>query len=551
MVGRTLYISTPMGHVGAVDAVTGRQKWVFDTRTYEHGRPANIGFNHRGVGYYARGDKRRIIMGTNNAFLWSLDADTGLPDPKFGEGGKVDLTIGLRREINRKKYSNVAAVTIVGDTVVMGSVISDEPLQQFYSKRQIDMPPGHIRGFDVETGEQKWIFHSIPQKGEVGNETWENDSWKVTGSTNVWTMMSADPELGYVYLPFGVASNDWYGGQRLGDNLFANSIVCLEADTGRLVWYFQTIHHDLWDYDLPAAPNLVDITIDGRKIKALAQVSKQAFLYVLDRVTGKPVWPIEERPVPASDVPGERAAATQPFPTRPAPFDVQGLTEDILIDFSPELRAEAVASLADYRNDGFYTPPSMQGTVTMPYDGGGGEWSGAAFDPDTSWLYIPSTTRASVLTLFEMDPEKTEFRYVRGGNRMLRGPQRLPLTKPPYSRLSAINLDTGDFEWVVPNGNGIRQRIIDMGFKDPGPVGVFGHTPPLLTKSLLMLLQFDDNKPLLRARDKKTGDLIADVELPMRGTGAPMTYMVDGKQYISFAAMAGAKDAKLITMALP
>ncbi len=361
-IGRTLYTSTPMGFVAAIDSVTGAQKWVFDTETYEHGRPANMGFNHRGVGYFERGNKRRVLMGTNNAFLWSLDADTGLPDKTFGVNGKVDLTIGLGRPVDRSKYSNTAAVTIVGDIVVLGSVISDMPLVGWMPKKQIDMPPGHIRGFDIHTGEQKWIFHSIPQPGEVGNDTWENDSWKVTGSTNVWTLMSADHELGYVYLPFGVSSNDWYGGQRLGDNLFGNSIVCLNAKNGKLVWHFQTVHHDLWDYDLPAAPNLVDITVDGKKIKALAQVSKQAFVYVLDRVTGEPVWPIEERPVPQSDMPGERAAATQPFPTRPAAFDVQGLRTEDLIDFTPEMRAEAIESISKYRNEGLFTPPSIRGS---------------------------------------------------------------------------------------------------------------------------------------------------------------------------------------------
>jgi quinoprotein glucose dehydrogenase len=549
-IGNVLYVSTPMGHAAAIDATTGEQKWVFDTKTYEHGRPANIGFNHRGVAYREEGDKRRILMGTNNAFLWSLDADTGLPDKSFGKDGKVDLTVGLGREIDRSKYSNVAAVTIVGDTVVMGAVISDMPLLEWYNAKQTDMPPGHIRGFDVNTGRQKWIFHSIPKPGEVGNETWENDSWKVTGSTNVWTLMSSDPELGYVYLPFGAPTNDWYGGHRLGDNLFGNSIVCLDASNGKLVWYFQAVHHDLWDYDLPAAPTLVDITVDGKDIKALAQVSKQGFLYVLDRVTGKPVWPIEERPVPQSDVPGERTAATQPFPTRPAPFDVQGLTVDDLIDFTPELRAEAVEMISKYRNEGVFTPPSLGGSIQMPGDGGGAEWNSASFDPHTSLLYVSSMSSAIVSQLFEPKPGVTEYRFLRGGNRFLRGLKRLPLTKPPYSRISAIDLNTGDYAWVVPNGQGMRQRIIDMGIPDPGPVGAFGHASPLVTKSLLFVPAYD-GKPLLRALDKATGKTVHETELPLRATGPAMTYMVNGKQYISMASMGGAKDSKLVTLALP
>ena len=549
-IGELLYVSTPMGHVAAIDAVTGKQRWVFDSKTYEHGRPANIGFNHRGVAYWEAGTKRRILIGTNNAYLWSLDAATGLPDKSFGEGGKVDLTVGLGREVDRSKYSNVAAVTVIGDTVVMGSVVSDMPLIGWFPEKRSDLPPGHIRGFDVNSGEQKWRFNSIPQPGEVGNETWENDSWKVTGAANVWTNMSADPELGYVYLPFGSPANDWYGGQRLGDNLFGNSLVCVDASTGEMVWHFQMIHHDLWDYDLPAAPILADIKVDGKKIKAVAQVSKQGFVYVLDRITGKPVWPIEERPVPQSTVPGERAAATQPFPTRPAPFEVQGLTEDGLIDFTPELRAEAVAMISQYRNDGFFTPPSMEGSIQLPGDGGGAEWNSAAFDPQTSMLYVSSVTSPIVSRLFEPEPGTTEFRYMRGGNRNLRGPKRLPLTKPPYGRISAIDLTTGDYAWVVPNGDGIRQRIIDMGIPDPGPVGS-GHASPLLTKSLIFIPAFDGGRPLLRALDKATGKTLHETELPVRPTGPAITYMVNGKQYISMAAMAGSKDAKLITLSLP
>ncbi|HJP51075.1 MAG TPA: pyrroloquinoline quinone-dependent dehydrogenase [Pseudomonadales bacterium] len=554
-IGRTLYISTPLGFIAAIDAETGKQKWVFDTKTYEHGHPANMGFHHRGVSYYEQSDKRRVLMGTNNAFLWSLDADTGKPDKTFGTDGKVDLTLGLGQEIDRSKYSNTAAVTIVGDTVVLGSVISDMPLQNWGPKSRSEMPPGHIRGFDVNTGRQKWVFHSIPRPGEIGNETWENESWKDTGSTNVWTLMSADLELGYVYLPFGVSSNDWYGGERLGDNLFGNSIVCLDAATGSLVWYFQAIHHDLWDYDLPAAPNLVDITVGGRDIKALAQISKQGFVYVLDRVTGEPVWPIEERPVPASDMPGDRAAKTQPFPTKPAPFDLQGLDEDNLIDFTPELKAAAIEITKRYRNEGLYTPPSLKGSIQVPGDGGGGEWSGAAFDPQTSLFYIPSSTTPSVPRLLETK-EGNPYRYVRGGNRWLRGPKGLPITKPPYGRISALNLNTGEYEWVVPNGEGkaLREKITALGIPDPGPVGLnlftTGITPPLLTKSLLIMALID-GEPILRAWDKATGEIVGEVILPARTMGAPMTYMINGKQYISVAAMAGAKDAKLITLALP
>jgi quinoprotein glucose dehydrogenase len=396
----------------------------------------------------------------------------------------------------------------------------------------------------------KWIFHSIPQEGEVGNETWENDSWKVTGAANVWTLMSADPELGYVYLPFGTPSNDFYGGQRLGDNLFATSIVCLDAETGELVWYFQTTHHEVWDYDLPAAPNLVDITVDGRDIKALAQVSKQGFVYVLDRVTGEPVWPIEERPVPASSVPGERTAETQPFPTRPAAFELQGVSEDDLIDFTPELREEALAIINQYEYGPLFTPPSLVGTIQIPGDGGGAEWTGAALDPETSILYIPSWTRPAVIQVVSTESFDTEFTYVKNGlPSTLNGPEGLPLMKPPYGRISAVNLNTGEYEWVVPNGEGLRQRIIDKGIADPGPVGAMTMVTILATKSLLFTV-LTDGVPMLKALDKATGETLHEVALPAFPQGSPMTYMIDGKQYISIASGAGG-DASLVTLALP
>ena len=548
-----LYVSTPLGHIAALDAKTGEEKWVFNTYTWEHGRPANNGFNHRGVTYWEKttpnGKEPRIIMSTANAFLWSIDAVTGEPDPTFGSNGKVDLTLGLGRAINRSMIAHSAAVPIVGDTVVLGSVVYDQPMFDDVPAKLTDLPPGHVRGFDLNTGEQKWIFHTIPQEGEFGNDTWEDDSWKVTGATNIWTMLSADPELGYVYLPIGNPGNDWYGGQRLGDNLFGTSIVALDVETGERVWHYQIVHHELWDYDPPAAPTLVDITVNGREIKALAQVSKQAFIYVLDRVTGEPVWPIEERAVPLSTVPGERVSPTQPFPTRPAPFDLQGISEDTLIDFTAELRSEALEIIEQFDYGMLYTPPSLRGTINLPGWTGGAEWSGAAFDPETSMYFIPSVTSPIVVQVVEQDPAVTEFRYIRDGLRNVNGPQGLPLTKPPYGRISALDLDTGEYQWVRANAQGIRQQIIDMGIADPGPVGVVNVAPLLLTKSLLFQA-INDGIPVLRAMDKTTGETIADFDLPAIPQGAPMTYMIDGKQYISIAS-GGGSDAKLITLSLP
>lgn len=548
-----LYVSTPLGHIAAIDARTGEEKWTFSTDTWEHGRPANNGFNHRGVTFWDKptpdGFEPRIIMSTANAFLWSIDADTGEPDDSFGTNGKTDLTEGLGRGVDRSMIAHSAAVPIVGDTVIIGSVVYDQPMFDMTPEELTDLPPGHVRGFDLHTGEQKWIFHTIPQSGEFGNETWLDDSWAVTGATNVWTMISADAELGYVYLPVGNPGNDFYGGQRLGDNLFGTSLVALNASTGERVWHYQIVHHELWDYDPPAAPTMVDISIGGRQVKAVAMVTKQAFVYVFDRLTGEPIWPIEERPVPPSAVPGERAALTQPFPTKPPAFDLQGISDATLIDFTPELRQEALQIIEEFDYGGLYTPPSLNGTVTLPGWTGGAEWSGAAYDPETSMYYIPSVTSPIVIQLEENNPSDTQFAYQRGGVRTISGPQGLPLTKPPYGRISALNLNTAEYDWVRPNGEGIRQQIIGLGIEDPGPVGVPIVAPLMVTKTLLFQA-ITDGVPLLRAMDKATGETIAEIELPGIPQGAPMTYMLDGKQFIAIAC-GGGSDARLISLALP
>ncbi|MBS24467.1 MAG: pyrroloquinoline quinone-dependent dehydrogenase [Gammaproteobacteria bacterium] len=549
----TIYVSTPLGFVAAIDAQTGQQKWTFNTFTWEHGRPANNGFNHRGVTFWekptADGTEPRIIMTTANAFLWSIDAETGEPDLSFGIGGKADLTLGLGREVDRSMIAHSAAVPIVGNTVIIGSVVYDQPMFDMVPEKLTDLPPGHVRGFDLNTGEQKWIFHTIPQPGELGNDTWLDDSWEVTGATNIWTMISVDPELGYAYLPVGNPGNDFYGGQRLGDNLFGTSLVAVDTETGERVWHYQIVHHELWDYDPPAAPTLVDITVDGRDIKAVAMVTKQAFIYVFDRITGEPVWPIVEQPVPVSSVPGERAAQTQPFPTKPAPFDQQGISDKTLIDFTPELRQEALEIISEFEYGGLYTPPSLKGTITLPGWTGGAEWTGAAFDPETSMYYIPSVTSPIVIQLVANNSTETEFAYMRGGIRNVNGPRGLPITKPPYGRISAINLNTGEYEWVRANAEGIRQQIIDMGIPDPGPVGVVNIAPLLVTKTLLFQA-ITDGVPILRAMDKATGETIAEIELPAIPQGAPMTYMVDGRQYIAISCGGGA-DAKIVTLSLP
>ncbi|MEQ8313794.1 MAG: pyrroloquinoline quinone-dependent dehydrogenase [Gammaproteobacteria bacterium] len=538
-----LYVPTSFGRVAALDAASGDSLWTFDTRAWEAGRPANLGYNTRGVAYWEQGGKKRLFYATNDSHLWSIDAETGTADGDFGEGGRVDLTLGLGKSFLREDYGVVSPVLVTNDKVIVNSIINDGP-------RSIDMPPGHVRAFNPHSGEMEWIFHTIPQPGEYGNDTWEQGSWEYSGNTNSWTIMSADDELGIVYIPVGTPTNDWYGGKRLGDNLFAESLVAVNAGTGERLWHFQAVHHGLWDYDLPAAPTLVDITVDGRPIKAVAQVSKQGFTYVFDRVSGEPVWPIEERPVPPSNVPGETAAATQPFPTKPAAFEPQGISDETLIDFTPELRQEALQIIEEFDYGPLFTPPSLRGTIQFPGWAGGGEWHGAAFDPQTGLYYIPSASNPIVVELREARRQRAEMGYVRGGTTSVSGPRGLPLTKPPYSRITAIDLNTGEHAWMVPHGEGPRQQIIDMGILDPGPVGSQSRTGPVLTPGLLFFAQRDNERNLLRAFNKSTGEVISEFELPLPPQGTPMTYMVNGKQYLSIA-VGGGQDARLIALALP
>ena len=543
VIAGVMYVPSSFGRVVALDAASGEEKWVFDTEAWSSGRPANLGYNSRGVGYWSSEDKQRIFFATNDANLWSIDALTGLPDSSFGDGGKIDLSLGLGREIDKRQYGVVSPPLVTNDIVVVNSIINDGPTTK-------EMPPGNVRGFDPRTGDIVWMFETIPQAGAFGNETWENGSWEYTGNTNSWTIMSADDELGIVYLPIGTPTNDWYGGLRHGDNLFAESLVAVEAKTGKRLWHFQMVHHGVWDYDLPAAPTLVDLTVEGKKIKAVAQISKQGFTYVFDRVTGDPVWPIIETPVPQSNVPGEKLSLTQPIPTKPPAFELQGLSDDTLVNFTPELRREAEQLIEQFDSGPLFTPPSLRGTINIPGWGGGGWWTGAAFDPDSGLFYIPSATIPIVVQLQEADPEKSNLRYVRGGAMNVGGPQGLPLTKPPYGRIVATNLNSGEQEWMIPHGEGIRQKIIDMGILDPGPVGGPSRTGPLLTKTLLFVAQVDNGRNLLRAFDKATGAVVHEIELPLPPQGSPMTYAVKGQQYLSIA-IGGGPDSRLFTLSLP
>jgi quinoprotein glucose dehydrogenase len=559
MANEVLYLSTALYRVAAIDARTGETLWVHDPRAYESGSPPPLPWRHRGVAYWEDGGVARVFWGTGDGFLIAVDAKTGLPAEEFGAGGRVDLydglpraTRGQRDTLNLMPLSSQSPPLVVRDTVIIGSSINDRALLK-------EAPPGWVRAYDVRTGRHKWDFHTVPQSpDELGADTWLNDSWRYSGNTNVWSLMSGDDELGFAYLPIGTATNDYYGGHRLGNNLFAESLVAVDAETGQRQWHFQMVHHGLWDYDLPAAPNLLDITVGGRQLKAVAQVSKQGFVYAFDRVTGDPIWPIEERPVATdTDLEGEVPSPTQPFPTRPAAFEYQGTSLDDLVDFTPEIRQLAVEAVEGFRLGPLFTPQMLAGTIMRPSVGGGANWSGAAVDPETGFLYVPSVNAHSTIGLSAPEPheQQSTLNYIRrslsAGPVMPRG---LPLWKPPYSRMTAIDMNTGDHAWMTPTGNGDRIRNHPM-LRDldlPPLGGDWGRNGPLLTKTLLiqaLVAGGTNGAPRLVAYDKTTGAELASLDLPGGALGAPMTYMLDGRQYLALTV--GGRVPGLVAFILP
>ena len=564
MVGGRLYVNMPTSVGAAIDARTGETIWVYNPKTYEAGTTTMTArWNQRGVAYWSGGGEERILWGTSDGHLVAVDAATGRPVESFGDGGRVDLMEGLPRAergsrdwLNALTYSVQSPPIVVGDTVVTPASISSYNVD----KEQI---PGWTRGWDVRTGRRKWTFETVPQADSFGNDTWEGDSWRYTGKVSGWTIYSADEELGYLYVPLNTAAPDYWGGHRLGDNLYAETLLCLDAATGQRVWHYQFVHHGLWDYDLPAAPNLLDVVVDGRPIKAVAQITKQGFVFTFDRVTGEPVWPIEERPAPASDIPGERASATQPFPTRPAAFEYQGVAVDDLVDFTPEIREMALQAIAPFRIGPLYTPPSLvvaggnQGTLGRPSAGGGANWGGAAVDPATGMLYVPSSNTFFVFRVREPRAhERSTLRYFqdREGDYPTM-PRGLPLFKPPYSRMTAIDMNTGEHAWMQPLGDGDRIRnhplLRDLDLPPLG--GDSGRSGPLLTKTLLVSALSaggTHDGPRLVARDKTTGAEVASVDLPRGAIGTPMTYLLDGRQYIALT-VGGDPVPELIAFALP
>ena len=541
LVDGVLYTTTNLGQVAAIEPTTGETLWSYDPGLYLDGRPAVHGFLTRGLAYWSDGEESRLFYAGGRTFLVSIDPKTGEPDASFGSNGRVNLTRGLGRTIDPSQYAVSSPPVVAGTTIVVGSAMTEGTGRQ-------EAPPGHVRGYDVRTGEMKWIFHTIPQPGEYGHETWGDESWKRAGGANVWSNMSVDPELGYVYLPVGSPVTDYYGGHRPGDNLFANSLVCLDAETGERVWHFQFVHHTVWDYDLPAAPNLIDITVDGRDIKAVAQITKQGFTFVFDRATGEPVWPIEERAVPQSTVAGEQTSPTQPYPTKPPLYLTNGALETDLIDFTEELRVEALETYAQHTAGPLYTPPALGGNIVRPGWSGGANWWGAAFDPETARLYVPSWAHFSFVVMEPGDPSSDMTIRPRVSN--LPGPQGLPLFKPPYSQLVALDMNAGSRVWGVPLGDGPRRHDVLRGLDLP-PLGNYEKSGgPLLTKTLLFIGQGIESKSL-RAFDKDTGYEVFELELPARSSSAPITYMAAGTQYIVLAIGGGGATEQLIGLALP
>lgn len=551
VINDTMYVVTPYNRVVALDAGTGRELWSYDPRAYEWGLlPRGCRFCHRGVATWTDGQERRIFL-TTRWRLIALDAATGTPIPSFGTLGEVDVSRDLVWAVNRLHYVNTSPPVIYRDLLIVGSGMPDN---RVYRRN----PPGDVQAFDVRTGTRVWRFNTIPQAGEAGNATWEDSSWSYTGSTNVWAPFTLDTARGLVYLPVGTPNNDFYGGHRKGDNLYAEALVCLDARTGARVWHFQTVHHGLWDYDLPAPPNLVTIRVDGRTIDAVVALGKTGFAYVFERATGEPVWPIVERPVPASDVPGERAAPTQPVPTKPPPFAKQGFSEDDLLDFTPELHAMALEAVTGYRLGPLFTPPTLEGTVMMPGLVGGSGWGGGAFDPETGILYVKSSNWPHLIRLWEPEPGAADATYVFAGSPGLEIADGVPIHKPPYALLTAIDLNRGEHVWQVVYGDTpeIRNHPLLRDLNVP-PVGAaplsHGATAgPLVTRGGLVFI--GGGAPQLHAVDARTGEPRWAGDLAGGyGLGNPATYRTRaGRQFVVVAtSKRDGSEAKLMAFALP
>jgi quinoprotein glucose dehydrogenase len=556
----------------AISAATGELLWM---HRLEEGRRADASarrLSGRGVGYWTDGKRdERVFYVTIGYQLVGLDAKTGHPLTDFGERGVVDL----KKDADQDLDPIAGEIAWNGAPVVAKNVILVGAAHRAgTAPRSRTNAKGYIRAYDVKTGKRLWIFHTIPPPGEFGNETWLENSWSYTGNTGVWTQMTVDEELGLAYLPVEIPTGDYYGGHRPGDNLFAESLVAVDLQTGARRWHFQFVHHPIWDYDVPCAPILADIVVNGTPIKAIAQPTKQGFLFVFDRLTGKPVFPIEERPVERGTVPREWYAPTQPFPVKPPPFERQGFLEEYVIDFTPQLKAEGLKVLAQYKIGPVYTPPIAKGEggkMGLLYIPNGANWPGGALDPETGIVYIYSHTLLRVLSMVN-DPKRSDMNYISAGGGDDAGGggldvQGLPLAKPPWGRISAIDLGKGELVWQIAHGetpDAVKNHPALKGLTIPrtgrpgGAGGSSGGIGTLVTKTLVisgeggtMTMPSGQREAMLRAYDKATGVERGAVYMPGAQTGSPMTYMLNGKQFIVIAVSSSTMPGELIAYALP
>jgi len=532
IVDGVLYATSANQWAYAVDATTGKQVWSFDPLDGKQGGEVN-----RGLTFWENANDKRILMSANN-FLFALNAKTGKLISTFGENGKVDLKIGLRDADKDFYVSSTSPGIIYKNLIIMGCRVPDTYGAQ----------PGFIRAYDCTTGKLVWTFHTVPYPGEPGYETWSTDAYKVVGGVNNWAGMSIDSKRGMVFLGLGSPSYDFYGKDRKGSNLYGNCVIALDAATGKHIWHFQTVHHDMWDYDLPAPPVLVTINKNGEKVDAVAQITKQGFVFVFNRETGESLFPIEERRVPASNLPGEEASPTQPFPLKPKPFARQAITEADLTNYSPADHDSLVKKFRSMRYEGLYTPPDLKGTLQLPGTRGGGEWGGGAFDPATNMFYIKSNDAPDLITIVrgtnQASTEKvtatsqleTVDRHARPdqfvnstGYKTWKDPDGNPAITPPWGTLNALNLATGEYEWQIPLGNdSLRQRT---GLPETGQEGKAG--PVVTAVGVILISGTDDRK--LRALDKATGKLLWQTSLPAIANATACTYYANGKQYVALS----------------
>jgi glucose dehydrogenase len=552
MIDNMMYFTTPYNRVVALNAETGAELWAFDPKAYEDGQPPNgTGFVHRGIAAWRDSKTGKLRIFLNSRYhLIALDASNGQPVATFGVGGTVDISLGLIWEINKKHYTNTSPPIVYKDLVILGNGVGDRLVYR-------NDPPGDVRAFDARTGRRVWTFHTIPQRGEFGNDTWGDESWKFTGHTNVWAPMTLDAERGLAYLPVSTPSNDFFGGRRPGANLFAEALVCLDAATGLRKWHFQIIHHGLWDYDNPSPPNLVTIRPNGKAIDAVVQLTKQGYAYVFDRLSGEPVWPIEERSVPPSDIEGEHAWPTQPIPVKPPAFTEQGVTLDDAFDATPELRAAAQAEMKKFRIGPVFTPPSMQGTLQRPGIIGGANWGGAAFDAESGLLFVKTSNQAHIARVGKPDrsasnplASEVDADYARIGSTNAEFMDGIPLLKPPYGHVVAIDLNRGEIKWRVPFGDmpSLRRHPALKDVPLPAQLGVPGAPGLIATKGGLLFVGGGD--AALHALDMTTGAELWHAALKQRTNGTPMTYRTKtGRQFVVVATGQG-EEATLAAFAL-